>query len=237
MASTRRSAVMSTIVDAFHFLTTADNWSGSGGIAALGRAHIWISFVATVVCALIALPAAILLAHAHRAPVISVALVNLGRAIPSLAIVTLVLPFSIRYGFGLGFWPTCVALVALGIPPMFTNAYAGVAETPPELLEAGTGIGMTGGQLLRKVELPSSLPLLLTGVRISAVQIVATAALGALVGHQNLGTLITEALARGTPGRPELVAGALLVAALALIVETVLDWSERRMLPWAKREK
>jgi osmoprotectant transport system permease protein len=81
------------------------------------------------------------------------------------------------------------------------------------------------------------LPLLLTGVRISAVQIVATAALGALVGHQNLGTLITEALARGTPGRPELVAGALLVAVLALIVETVLDWWERRMLPWAKREK
>ena len=184
--------------------------------------------------ALIALPAAVVLAHGHRAPVLSVALVNIGRAVPSLAIITLVLPFSIRYGFGLGFWPTCVALVALGIPPMFTNAYAGVAETPAALIEAGTGIGMTGGELLRKVELPSALPLLLTGVRISTVQIVATAALGALVGHQNLGTFITEALGRGRPGRPELVAGAFLVAGLALVVEVLLGRSERRLLPWIR---
>lgn len=226
---------MSTLLDAFEFLTTADNWWGPRGIVARGRAHIWISLVATVLAALIALPSAVLLAHKRRAPVLSVTLVNFGRAIPSLAIVTLVLPFSIRYGFGLGFWPTCIALVALGIPPMFTNAYAGVAETPPSLTEAGTGIGMTGSELLRKVELPSSLPLLLTGVRISAVQIVATAALGALVGHQNLGTFITEALARGTPGRPQLVAGAILVAGLALVVEVVLNRSERHLLPWAAR--
>lgn len=226
---------MRTLLDALEFLFTSDNWWGPRGIVARGRAHIWISFVATLLSALIALPSAVLLAHARRAPVLSVTLVNFGRAIPSLAIVTLVLPFSIRYGFGLGFWPTCVALVALGIPPMFANAYAGVAETPAALTEAGRGIGMTGGELLRKVELPSSLPLLLTGVRISAVQIVATAALGALVGHQNLGTFITEALGRGTPGRPQLVAGAILVAGLALVVEVILNRSERRLLPWAGR--
>lgn len=226
---------MSTLLDAIEFLTTADNWWGPRGIIARGRAHIWISFVSTVLAAALAIPPALALAHQRRAPVLSVAVANFGRAIPSLAIITLVLPFSIRYGFGLGFWPTCVALVALGIPPMFTNAYAGVAQTAPEMVEAGIGIGMTGGELLRKVELPSALPLLLTGVRISAVQIVATAALGPLVGHQNLGTFVIEALARGQRARPQLVAGAALVAGLALVVEAVLDRTERRLLPWAQR--
>ena len=129
-------------------------------------------------------------------------MVNLGRAIPSFAIIALVFPFSIRYGFGLGFWPTCVALVALGIPPMFTNAYSGVMETRNDIVEAASGIGMTGPQVLRKVELPAAVPLLMTGVRVSAVQIIATATLGALVGYECLGTYIVAGLARGPTGRP-----------------------------------
>ncbi len=84
-------------------------------------------------------PSAVWLAHKRRAPNLSIAMVNLGRAIPSFAIIALVFPFSIRYGFGLGFWPTCVALVALGIPPMFTNAYAGVMETRERHRRGGVG--------------------------------------------------------------------------------------------------
>jgi osmoprotectant transport system permease protein len=167
--------------------------------------------------------------------VLSVAVVNIGRAIPSFAIIALVFPFSIRYGFGLGFWPTCVALVALGIPPMFTNTYAGVAGTPPETVEAARGVGMTGGQVLRQVELPTALPLIVTGIRISAVQIVATATLGAIVGYQCLGSLIVSGLQRSESGKADVLAGAVLVAVLALAVDAVLGRIEPRLTPWRHR--
>jgi osmoprotectant transport system permease protein len=226
---------MGVAADAWSFLTTADNWSGERGILARGRAHVWISLVATLLAAAIATPSAVVLAHRRTAPILSVAVVNIGRAIPSFAIIALVFPLSIQYGFGLGFWPTCIALVALGIPPMFTTTYTGIAGTPPETLEAARGIGMTGPEVLRKVELPSALPLIVTGVRISTVQIVATATLGAIVGYECLGSFIISGLARGTAGQPAVVAGAVLVAALALAVDLVLDRVEPRLTPWAER--
>ena len=226
---------MNTIRGALEFLTTWSNWTGEHGIFARGWAHVWISFVAVMISATAAIPAAVWLAHGRRAPTLSVAMVNLGRAIPSFAIIALVFPLSIRYGFGLGFWPTCVALVALGIPPMFTNAYAGVVETQQNIVEAASGIGMTGTQVLRKVELPAAVPLMMTGVRVSGVQIVATATLGALVGYECLGTYIVAGLARGPTGRPEVLAGALLVAALALTVDLFLDRLERTLTPWRRR--
>ncbi len=221
--------------DAIDFLLTPDNWWGPRGIWARTRAQVWISFVAVVLSAAIAMPAAVWLAHRRRAANLSVAMVNLARAIPSFAIVALVLPFSIRFGFGLGFWPTTVALVALGVPPMFTNTYAGVAGTPNDMVEAAAGIGMTDSQVLRKVELPGAVPLLVAGFRISAVQIVATATLGAIVGYECLGTYIVAGLARGTNGRPQVLAGAILVAALALMVDLLLDRSERLLAPWHHR--
>lgn len=226
---------MSVLADTWEFLTAADSWTGPRGILERGRAHIWISLVATVIAAAIAVPSAIVLAHRRWLPIMSVAVINVGRAIPSFAIIALLFPLSIEYGFGLGFWPTCVALVALGIPPMFTNTYAGVAGTPPELVEAAQGIGMTGGEVLRKVELPSALPLLFTGVRVSAVQIVATATLGAIVGYECLGSFIVAGLARGSAGQPTMLAGAILVAALALAVDVVLNVLEPRFTPWIRR--
>jgi osmoprotectant transport system permease protein len=223
---------MRVLVEAFQFLLDPSNWTGPRGILQRGWAHLRISIVATVISAAVAIPAAVWMAHGRRLPTVSVALVNLGRAIPSFAIIALVLPFSIRFGFGLGFWPTCVALVALGIPPMFTNAYAGIAETPLQVTEAARGIGMTGTQVLREVELPVAMPLLLTGVRISAVQIVATATLGAIVGYECLGTYIVAGLARGTAGRPEVLVGAILVAALALVIDLLLDRLQQALTPW-----
>jgi osmoprotectant transport system permease protein len=237
VAAARRSEddLMDLLADAWSFLTTSDNWSGPRGISARGRAHLWISVVATVLAAMLAIPPAILLAHRRAAPMLSVAIVNIGRAVPSFAIIALVLPFSIRYGFGLGFWPTCIALVALGIPPMFTNAYTGILTTPPELVEAARGVGMRGSQVLRGVELPSAMPLVLTGIRISAVQIVATATLGALVGYECLGTYIVQGLRQGSRGDVTVFVGALLVATLAIVVEVVLDRLEPMLTPWSRR--
>jgi osmoprotectant transport system permease protein len=226
---------MSVLVDTWEFLTAADSWTGRRGILVRGRAHVWISLVATTIAAVVAIPSAIVLAHRRWLPIMSVAIINVGRARPSFAIIALLFPLSIQYGFGLGFWPTCVALVALGVPPMFTNTYAGIAGTPPELVEAARGIGMTGGELLRKVELPSALPLVFTGLRVSAVQIVATATLGAIVGYECLGSFIVAGLARGSAGQATMLAGAILVAALALVVDVALNVLEPRFTPWIRR--
>jgi osmoprotectant transport system permease protein len=117
---------------------------------------------------------------------------------------------------------------------MFTNAYSGVMETRNDIVEAAAGIGMTGPQVLRKVELPAAVPLLMTGVRVSAVQIIATATLGALVGYECLGTYIVAGLARGPSGRPQVLAGAMLVAGLALTVDVMLNSLERVFTPWRR---
>ncbi len=226
---------MGDLADVWTFLTTADNWTGSTGIWTRGRSHLWISIVATALSAAIAIPPAVVLAHQRRLPVISVGVANIGRAIPSFAVIALVLPISISLGFGLGFWPTCVALVALGIPPLFTNTYAGIVGTSTETVEAARGIGMTGSQVLRRVEFPSALPLIIAGFRISSVQIVATATLGALVGFQCLGSFIIEGLAQPTRARDRLLTGAILVAALAMTVDAIISRIEPRMVPWAKR--
>jgi osmoprotectant transport system permease protein len=226
---------MGAVGDVWRFLTTGDNWTGSRGIWPRGRAHIWVSVVAAALAASIAIPPAVWLAHRRRAPVLSVAVANIGRAVPSFAIIALVFPISIRYGFGLGFWPTCIALVALGIPPIFTNTYAGVAGTPFDTVEAARGIGMTEIQLLRQVELPAAMPLIIAGFRISAVQIVATATLGALVGYQCLGSFIVEGLAQPNRARDRLLTGAVLVAGLAMFVDFVINRVEPRLVPWSRR--
>jgi osmoprotectant transport system permease protein len=226
-----------TIRGAFDYLTDPSNWTGPNGIIALGWAQIWISIVALTISAALAVPAAVWLAHGHRAPNLSVAMVNLTRAIPSFAIVALAFPLSIRFGFGLGFWPTCVALIALGVPPLFTNAYEGVAGTSAELVEAANGIGMTDRQVLRRVELPVAVPLLMTGIRVSAVQIIATATLGAIVGYQCLGTYIVSGLRRGGAGRVDVLVGAILVAALALVADVMIERLQRWLTPWRQVER
>ncbi|MEZ5259607.1 MAG: ABC transporter permease [Ilumatobacteraceae bacterium] len=224
---------MSVLGDAIAFLTDGANWSGRRGILAYGQAHLWISVVAAMAAA-IAVPPAVFLAHKRRWPVLAVAVVNIGRAIPSFAVVALVRPFSIRFGLGLGFWPTCVALVALGIPPIFTNAYEGIVGTPDDAVDAARGIGMSSPQVLRRVELPHAVPLLVTGLRVATVQIVATATLGALVGYECLGTFIIAGLARGSAGRPEVLAGAALVTVLALSADALIGRLAPRLAPWTR---
>ncbi len=214
------------------FLTTADNWGGSRGIWVRGRAHLWISVVATAIAAGVAIPPAVALAHSRRFPLVSVAVANVGRAIPSFAVIALVLPVSISLGLGLGFWPTCVALIALAIPPIFTSTYTGVAGAPADAVEAARGVGMTGAQVVRRVELPASVPLVMAGVRIAVVQVIATATLGSLVGYQCLGTYVLEGLARPFNARDRLLGGALLIIVLAMGIDAVLARLTRRLAPW-----
>ncbi len=225
---------MSVITDVWAFLSTPENWGGSRGIWTRLAAHVWISAVATTLSAAIAIPSAIWLGHRRLIPIISVGIANLGRAIPSFAVIALVLPISISLGFGLGFWPTCIALIALGIPPMFTNTYTGIINTPSDTTDAARSMGMTNPQILGKVEIPIALPSIITGFRISAVQIVATAALGALVGFQCLGSYVIEGLAQPTRARDRLLTGAVLIAGLAMSIDFIINRIERRLVRWRR---
>lgn len=214
------------------YLNSDAAWSGRNGLPALMLAHIRISLVAVLLSAAIAVPAGVLLGHVRRGGFVAVSVVNVGRAIPSFAILALLLPLSLRYGFGLGFWPTIVALVLLAIPPIFTNTYTGVRDVPADAVEAARGMGMRGRELVRRVEVPVATPLILTGLRVSAVQVVATATLGALVGYRNLGTPIVSGFT--SPDKGPLLAGAVAVALLALLTDGLLAWAERRLVPWRR---
>lgn len=210
------------IVDWF---TDPANWTGIDGIPNRMWEHLQMSLLAMVIAAAIAIPSAVILAHFRKGGTLVVAAVNIGRSIPSFAVVAVALPITIRMGLGLGFWPTMLALLFLAIPPLFSNAHAGVSGVAPSLVDAGRGMGMRDGQLMRQVELPLAMPVLIAGARIAAVQVVATATLGALVAWGGLGRYIIDGFA--TRDTPEVVAGGILVALLALATELAFSLAER----------
>jgi osmoprotectant transport system permease protein len=226
---------MDLLGQTWDFLTTASNWSGPQGIAARGWAHIRISAFAVTIAAFVSIPPAVVLGHVRRGGTVAVSVVNLGRAVPSFGILALALPISIELGLGLGFWPTLVPLVILGIPPIFANAYTGVRAVDPGVVESAQGMGLRPSQVLRQVEMPIAAPLIITGLRISAVQIVATATLGFLVGFQSLGSFISEGIATFNDGMT--LSGGLLIALLAVIVEVSFSLLERAVTPWRRAAK
>lgn len=211
------------------------NWFGPAGILNRLREHVQITVAATAVSTVVAIPPAVWLAHRRIGGSFVVAAVNIGRAIPSFAIVVLFLPISIRLGLGIGFWPTFLALLFLAVPPMFTNSYTGVAGVDPDLVEASLGMGMTDHEVLMKVESPMASPVILAAVRVAAVQVVATATLGALVGWGGLGRFIVDGFA--VRNNVVVFAGALLVAALAIVTDVVLSSVERHVVPATLRSR
>jgi osmoprotectant transport system permease protein len=211
------------------------NWVGSAGILSRLREHVQITVAATAVAAVLSIVPAVWLAHRRIGGTFVVAIVNIGRAIPSFAIVVLFLPISISLGLGIGFWPTFLALLFLAVPPMFANSYTGVAEVDPDLVEASRGMGMTDREVLTRVEVPMASPVILAAVRVAAVQVVATATLGALVGWGGLGRFIVDGFS--VQDNVKVFAGAVLVAALAIVTELVLGIVDRRLVPRQLRSR
>jgi osmoprotectant transport system permease protein len=197
------------------WLTDPAQWSGPDGIPARTLQHVGYSVLATVLAAAIALPIGILIGHTGRGALVAVNLTNLGRAIPSLGII--ILMFTL-VGFGLV--PVLVALVALAVPPIVTNSYAGVSSVDRDVRDAAEGMGMRGRQVLWQVELPVAMPLIMAGIRTSAVQVVATATLAAFVGLGGLGRYLIDGLSQRD--LPQVVGGAILVAVLSLLAELLL---------------
>lgn len=214
------------------YVTVADHWHGTAGIAHRTVEHLRLSLFAVVAAAAIALPPAVVLGRLKRGGLVAQSVINVGRAVPSLAILALLFPLSLRYGLGLGFWPTFVALVILAVPPMFTNAYAGIRNVDPSIVEASRGMGLRPREVLTQVEIPNGLALILTGVRIATLQVIATATLGAYVGFNGLGSFINEGFRQRDDAK--LVTGAVAVALCALVVDLLFGIAARRTMPWRK---
>ncbi|MET9922997.1 ABC transporter permease [Streptomyces sp. NPDC006435] len=216
---------MNTLAEAWSWLTTATNWTGEGGIRDRLAQHLFLTVVCLLISCLIALPVAVLLGHLGRGGALAVNISNIGRAVPTFAVLVLLLLTPVG---GHGEWPTVIALVLFAVPPLLTNAYVGMREVDRDVVRAARGMGMTGRQLMLGVEVPLALPLILTGVRIAAVQLVATATLAALAGGGGLGRIITAGF--NLASTAQVVAGAILVTAFALIVEGLFE-AAQRLLP------
>jgi osmoprotectant transport system permease protein len=217
-----------------------DHWTGAEGIPHLLWQHIQICVIAVVVAVVIALPIGLFFGHRRAGGFVAVNVANVGRALPALAL----LLFAVRqFGIGdppqwmqtvgIGSIPTFLVLVALAIPPMVTNTYAGVSGVDPEAVDAARGMGMSGGQLLRRVEMPLASPLIMAGIRTSAVAVVATATLAAVVGWGGLGRYIYDG--SRVHDYERLFAGALLVALLAIAVELLLAVVQHFVVPRGMR--
>lgn len=221
--------------DLGEFLADPASWVGDAGLLNRTGDHLLLSAFALVVAALVTLPPALWLGHRGRGGVVVGAVVNIGRAIPSFGIVAIMLPVSLRFGWGIGYWPTFVALVALAMPPIFTNTYTGVTEVEQSVREAALGMGMTGTQLLARTELPLAMPVIWTALRISAVQVVATATLGAVVGWGGLGRYVIDGFAQGND--VFVFIGGVVVALLAILVDLAFSGMERFVLPTGTRHR
>ncbi|MEU2428905.1 ABC transporter permease [Streptomyces sp. NPDC007861] len=217
---------MDVLAKGWTWLTTGANWSGeSGAWHRLGE-HLYVSGVALALACAVALPLALYLGHVGRGGALAVNISNAGRAIPVFAVLALFMVTPLRSA---GYVPTVIALVLFAVPPLLTNAYVGMREVDRAVVEAARGMGMSGRQLFVRVELPLAYPMVMTGLRSAAVQVVATATIAAMVGQGGLGRIITAGF--NTYNTPQVVAGALLVAVLALLVEAVLVLVDRLCSP------
>lgn len=220
---------MNLLRDAFVWLNDPLNWQGPKGVPFLTLEHLSISVRAVLLGALIAFPVALVLGHTGRGGSFTVVVSNVSRAIPTLALLTVFAATAI----GFGNRATVIALAVFAIPPLLTNTYVGMRGVDPDVVEAARGMGMSGTGILFRIEVPLALPLITAGVRTAAVQVVATATLAALVGGGGLGQVINEGF--GQQDQPQILAGAFLVAALALITEGLLALAERRVTPGRQR--
>ncbi|MFC8915461.1 ABC transporter permease [Streptomyces sp. NPDC057116] len=217
---------MDAVTGAWEWLTTGANWQGESGVWNRLGEHLWFSGVCLALACLIALPLALWLGHVGRGGALAVNVSNVGRAVPTLAVLVLltITPLG-RHGD----LPTIVALVLFAVPPLLTNAYVGMREVDRAVVEAARGMGMSGGQVFRRVELPLAYPMVMTGLRSATVQVIATATLAAMAGGGGLGRIITAGF--NTSNTPQVVAGALVVGALALLAEGLLAVAGRALDP------
>lgn len=218
---------MNLVEAAITWLADASHWAGAAGIPNRMLEHVLLSGGALAIAAAIAVPVGIYVGHTGRGVALSANVANVGRALPSLAVIAIVLPITSAIDNQAGFrlYPTLIAMVVLALPPILINTQTGVREVDRDLVEAATAMGMRPAQVVRRVELPLSAPAIASGLRSAAVQVVATATLGAIFGGGGLGRYLIEGIAQRNDGM--IFGGVVLVAVLALAVEAAFAVAER----------
>jgi osmoprotectant transport system permease protein len=215
--------------DVLAYLTDGANWSGPTGIGAFLVQQVLLTITALVIAMLVGLPIAMYAGHRHRGGFLAINVTNVGRAVPVFAVL-LVLALgpvgSEHFGpYGRAGLATLIALVLFALPPLITNTYVGITEVDPDIVEASRGMGMGEWKVFSSVELPLAMPVIMTGVRLALVQVWATATIAALVAGPGLGRIITRGFANQSTAT--VVAGALLVAIGALVLEGLMVLTER----------
>jgi osmoprotectant transport system permease protein len=219
---------MNFLTQALSYLFTADNWAGPVGLTARTLEHLEYTAAAVAVSALIAVPLGLIVGHTGRGTLVVVSLVNALRALPTLGVLLLAVLL-----WGLGLVPPIVALMLLGIPPLLAGTYAGVAAVDRTVVDAARSMGMSPLQVIFRVEVPNALPLIVGGLRTATLQVVATATVAAYASLGGLGRYLID----GIKVRQFHIAlvGALMVAALALILDGVLAFAVWASVPGTGR--
>lgn len=219
------------------WFSDGENWSGDRGLWALLYQHTLLTAVAVLGAAVVGLPLAIWLGHRRRGGLLMVNLTNIGRAIPIVALLALLslgpIGTAVLGPFGRAGLATLVTLALFALPPIVTNTYTAMTEVDRDVVEAARGMGMSEAALVRRVEVPLAAPLIVAGLRLALVQVWATATIAALVAGPGLGRIITHGYA--TNDRAEVIAGSLVVAGIALVLELVLLAAQRAVTPAASR--
>ncbi len=232
---------MGEIVD---FFLNPANWAGQTGIPNRLFEHLVISGIAIFVATLVGLPLGLYIGHTGRGANLAINLANIGRAVPSYAILVMVLPVTLALAPVLGYppalglnpLPILISMTLLAIPPILVNAYAGLRSVDRELIEAARGMGMRERQILRSTELPLASPVIIGGFRTATLSVIATATIGAILSGGGLGRFIFDGLNQGLAGRASIYAGAILVTVLAVVVDLALALVQRRLTPVALRK-
>lgn len=209
---------------------TGDELLRMPGVPTLVLQHLAYSLIPLAIAIALALPLGVWVGHTGRGGTAAINASNVGRAVPSFGIIIIAFIAS-----GRGVIPVFITLIAMAIPPIVTNAYVGVRQVDREVRDAASGMGLTGWQLVRQVEVPMALPVIMAGIRTSAVQVVATATLAAYIGLEGLGRPIFTGLAIGVQFNPQaravVIVGVVAVGLLAIATEQGLGWLERRIVP------
>jgi osmoprotectant transport system permease protein len=219
------------------YLLDPAHWQGTTGIPNRLIEHLVLSLLAVGMASLIALPMGLYMGHTGRFTLLGINLANFGRAVPSYAVMVMILPVALALApqagydprLGLTFIPIFGAMVLLAIPPILVGAYAGLREVDPDLVESSRGMGLTGRQILGRVELPLASPVIAGGFRTALLQVIATATIGAILSGGGIGRFIIDGIARRDDG--SIYVGVLLVATLAIGVDLGMAWLQRVLTP------
>ncbi|HWD70066.1 MAG TPA: ABC transporter permease [Solirubrobacteraceae bacterium] len=218
---------MNSFVDAVKFIFRNGQIPGQPHFTTLtyyALGTVKITVFAMGISLVIALPLGVWLGHRHRGSFVAINLGNIGRALPSLVVLAVASAF-----LGIGLNEVLVALVVLAVPPIITNAYVGIDEVDPDLVDAARGMGMTGLQVLRQVEMPLAVPLLMAGVRTATLFVISTTTLAAYAGYgDSLGEVVNNEAGYHLSG---VLGAAICIAAMAIVIEVVLALVQRALTP------